>query len=38
VDADHRWKFYHFLAERDTKAGSGQPASPQAAATADQQP
>jgi pyruvate-ferredoxin/flavodoxin oxidoreductase len=38
VDADHRWKFYHFLAERDTNAGSGQPASPQAAATADQQP
>jgi pyruvate-ferredoxin/flavodoxin oxidoreductase len=38
VDADHRWKFYHFLAERDTKAGSGQPASPQAAATVDQQP
>ena len=38
VDADRRWKFYQFLAERDTKAGSGQPASPQAAATADQQP
>ena len=38
VDADHRWKFYHFLAERNTNAGSGQPASPQAAATADQQP
>jgi pyruvate-ferredoxin/flavodoxin oxidoreductase len=38
VDADHRWKFYHFLAERDTTAGQGQPASPQAAATADQQP
>jgi pyruvate-ferredoxin/flavodoxin oxidoreductase len=38
VDADHRWKFYQFLAERDTKAGHGQPASPQAAATADQQP
>jgi pyruvate-ferredoxin/flavodoxin oxidoreductase len=38
VDADHRWKFYQFLAERDTKAGTGQPASPQAAATADQQP
>ena len=38
VDADHRWKFYQFLAERDTKAGPGQPASPQAAATADQQP
>jgi len=28
VDADHRWKFYQFLAERDTKAGTGQPASP----------
>jgi pyruvate-ferredoxin/flavodoxin oxidoreductase len=38
VDADHRWKFYHFLAERDTKAGTGQPASPQASATVDQQP
>jgi pyruvate-ferredoxin/flavodoxin oxidoreductase len=38
VDADHRWKFYHFLAERDTTAGAGQSASPQAAATADQQP
>jgi pyruvate-ferredoxin/flavodoxin oxidoreductase len=38
VDADHRWKFYQFLAERDTKADAGQPASPQAAATADQQP
>jgi len=38
VDADHRWKFYQFLAERDTKTDAGQPASPQAAATADQQP
>jgi pyruvate-ferredoxin/flavodoxin oxidoreductase len=38
VDADRRWKFYQSLAERDTKAGHGQPASPQAAATADQQP
>jgi pyruvate-ferredoxin/flavodoxin oxidoreductase len=38
VDADHRWKFYQFLAERDTTASQGQPASPQAAATADQQP
>ncbi len=38
VDADRRWKFYQFLAERDTKAGAAKPASPQAAATADQQP
>ena len=38
VDADHRWKFYQFLAERDTKADSGQPVSPQPAATVDQQP
>ena len=38
VDADRRWKFYQFLAERDTKAGNGQPASPQPAATEDQQP
>ena len=26
VDADRRWKFYEFLAGRDTKAGNGQPA------------
>jgi len=38
VDADRRWKFYQFLAERDTKAGNGQPAAPQHAATEDQQP
>jgi pyruvate-ferredoxin/flavodoxin oxidoreductase len=38
VDADRRWKFYQFLAERDTKTGNGQPASPQPAATKDQQP
>jgi len=38
TDADRRWKFYQFLSERDTKDGSGQPAPPQAAATADQQP
>jgi pyruvate-ferredoxin/flavodoxin oxidoreductase len=37
VDADRRWKFYQFMAERDTKAGNGQPASPQPAATEDQQ-
>jgi pyruvate-ferredoxin/flavodoxin oxidoreductase len=36
-DADRRWKFYHFLAERDAKAGDGQPA-PKPAATVDQQP
>ena len=38
MDADRRWKFYQFLAERCTKAAGGQAASPQAAATADQQP
>ncbi|MGA3284541.1 MAG: hypothetical protein ABSD57_08790, partial [Verrucomicrobiota bacterium] len=38
VDADRRWKFYQSLSERDTQAGNGQPAPPQAAATVDQQP
>jgi len=38
ADAERRWKFYQFLAERDTKAGAAKPASPQPAATADQQP
>jgi pyruvate-ferredoxin/flavodoxin oxidoreductase len=38
VDADHRWKLYQFMSERDTKAGDGQPAPAQAAATVDQQP
>ncbi len=38
VDADRRWKFYEFLSGRVTKAGNGQPATPQAAATVDQQP
>jgi hypothetical protein len=38
VDADHRWKLYQFMSERDTKAGNGQPAPAQAAATVDQQP
>ncbi len=38
LDADRRWKFYQFLSGRDTKAGNGQPAATQAAATVDQQP
>jgi pyruvate-ferredoxin/flavodoxin oxidoreductase len=38
VDADRRWKFYEFLSGRITKAGNGQPATTQAAATVDQQP
>jgi pyruvate-ferredoxin/flavodoxin oxidoreductase len=38
VDADRRWKFYEFLSGRVTKTGNGQPATPQAAATVDQQP
>jgi pyruvate-ferredoxin/flavodoxin oxidoreductase len=38
VDADRRWKFYQFLSGRDTKNGNGQAASPQPAATVDQQP
>jgi pyruvate-ferredoxin/flavodoxin oxidoreductase len=38
VDVDRRWKFYQSLSERDTKAGNGQPAATQAAATVDQQP
>jgi len=38
VDAERRWKFYQFLSGRDAKNGNGQPASPQPAATVDQQP
>jgi pyruvate-ferredoxin/flavodoxin oxidoreductase len=38
MDADRRWKFYEFLSGRVTKAGNGQPAATQAAATVDQQP
>jgi len=37
VDADHRWKFYQFLAGRDAKAGDGQPAA-KSSTTVDQQP
>jgi pyruvate-ferredoxin/flavodoxin oxidoreductase len=37
ADADRRWKFYQFLAARDTKSGNGQvPSKP--ATTVDQQP
>jgi pyruvate-ferredoxin/flavodoxin oxidoreductase len=41
VDSDRRWKFYQYLSGRDLKTnGNGAPAaaSPQPAATADQQP
>jgi pyruvate-ferredoxin/flavodoxin oxidoreductase len=38
VDADRRWKFYQFLAQRDMKAGNSSPATPKPSATADQQP
>lgn len=39
-DADRRWKFYQFLAQKDVKAGDSKPAAAAkpAAATADQQP
>jgi pyruvate-ferredoxin/flavodoxin oxidoreductase len=37
VDADRRWKFYEFLAKRDLKSASGQPAA-KPSATVDQQP
>jgi pyruvate-ferredoxin/flavodoxin oxidoreductase len=37
VDADRRWKFYEFLARRDTKATVDQPA-PKPSTTVDQQP
>ncbi len=36
VDADRRWKFYQFMAQRDTKTEAAAPAS--SAATVDQQP
>jgi pyruvate-ferredoxin/flavodoxin oxidoreductase len=38
ADADRRWKFYQFLAQRDMKASSNSPAIPKPVATADQQP
>jgi pyruvate-ferredoxin/flavodoxin oxidoreductase len=39
MDADRRWKFYHFLSGRDLKTdGAPAAASPAPAATADQQP
>ncbi len=39
VDADRRWKFYQFLAGRDTKGTNGQTATPaKPASTVDQQP
>jgi pyruvate-ferredoxin/flavodoxin oxidoreductase len=37
VDADRRWKFYQFLAARDTKPGNGQLPS-KSSTTVDQQP
>jgi pyruvate-ferredoxin/flavodoxin oxidoreductase len=36
TDADRRWKFYQFLAQRDVKTGNGTVTKP--AATVDQQP
>jgi pyruvate-ferredoxin/flavodoxin oxidoreductase len=38
IDVERRWKFYEFLAKRDTKAGNGQAAAPKPSATVDQQP
>jgi pyruvate-ferredoxin/flavodoxin oxidoreductase len=38
TDADRRWKFYQFLAQRDMKAGTTPAATSTASATADQQP
>jgi len=38
LDVERRWKFYEFLAKRDTKAGNGQAAAPKPSATVDQQP
>ena len=38
TDADHRWKFYQFLAQRNLKAGTIPAAAQKPAATADQQP
>jgi pyruvate-ferredoxin/flavodoxin oxidoreductase len=39
ADADKRWRFYQFMAQRDMKAGNGQPAAAsKPAATVDQQP
>ena len=38
TDAERRWKFYQFLAQRDLKAGAAAAGSQTASATADQQP
>jgi pyruvate-ferredoxin/flavodoxin oxidoreductase len=38
VDAERRWRFYQFLAQRDMKVGTVPAATPNASATADQQP
>jgi len=38
VDADHRWKFYQFLAARDLKPGDGQAAASKPSASAEQLP
>jgi len=38
TDADRRWRFYEFLAKRDTKAGDGPAPAAKPPATVDQQP
>ena len=38
IDVERRWKFYEFLAKRDTKAGNGQAAAPKPSASVDQHP
>jgi pyruvate-ferredoxin/flavodoxin oxidoreductase len=38
ADAERRWKFYEFLAKRDSKSGNGQAPTLKPAATVDQQP
>jgi pyruvate-ferredoxin/flavodoxin oxidoreductase len=38
TDADRRWKFYQFLAQRDMKAGAAPATAGKPSATADQQP
>ena len=38
TDADRRWKFYQFMAQRDMKAGTAPAATQTPSATADQQP
>jgi pyruvate-ferredoxin/flavodoxin oxidoreductase len=38
VDADRRWRFYEFLAERDAKSANSQPPAAKPSSTVDQQP